>query len=195
MHMVSRTTDFLLDFVLPAADDYLAAENALSQAFAAAQNVALCQLQANLAIRRACEVAIAIDGLTDRAHIETAQSMAVIRASVDTLSVINGNQRQDAFARVSAAANAYKHSNLANPRHPITSFGNILAVGAGYGIDGYGIGKYADVEVILTQNNGTQRKFLGDVPYSIRGWLSYLQLNGATLPTATITVCQVTVWP
>lgn len=193
--MVTQTTDFLFDYVLPAADDYLLAENQLSQAFVATGTLTSCQLQVNHAVRRACEVAVAIDSLVDRAHIETGQPMATIRSSVDKLCVIGSYHRQDALARVSAAANTYKHLHLTNPRHPISSFGNVLAVGAGFGVDGYGIGKFSGVEVILTQNNGLQRKFLGDVPYSIRGWLSYLNANGANLPNASITVCQVQVWP
>ena len=193
--MVPQTTAFLFDFVLLATDDYLAAEGLLSQAYAATQNMANCQREANLAIRRACEASIALDGLTDRAHIETKQQMNAIRATVDSLCVVNGYHRQGAYVRVGATANAYKHSSLSNPRHPITSFGNIVAVGPGYGIDGYGIGKFSGVEGILTQTNGPQRKLLGDIPYSVRGWLLYLQANGAVLPTTPIAVCNLRVWP
>ena len=193
--MVTQTTAFLFDYVLPAAADYFAAEQALSQAYNATKNLANCQLAANLAIRRACEACVAMDGLTDRAHIETGQSLTAIRAAIDPLCTINGYHRADAFVRVSAAANAYKHSDLSNPRHPISSFGNILAVGLGFGLDGFGIGKYSGVEVILTLSNGQQRKMLGDIPYAARGWLSYLQANGAALPPAPITVCNVAIWP
>jgi len=193
--MVIRTTDFLLDYVLAAAHDYYAAELALTQAFAPTKNITNCQPQANLAIRRACEACVAIDGLTDRAHIETGQSMTAIRTAIDPLCIINGYHRAGAFVRVSAAANAYKHSDLTHPRHPISSFGHILAVGAGYGVDGFGIGKYSGVEVILTLTNGTQRKMLGDLPYAVRGWLSFLRANGAPLPTGPFKVCNVTVWP
>src|SRR4051812_41568995 len=110
--MVTRTTEFLFDYVLPAADDYMTAEQNLTRAFAPTRNLANCRLDANLAIRRACETAVAIDGLADRADIETKQGLTNLRATVDAVCVVNGYHRQGAFVRVSAAANAYKHSDL-----------------------------------------------------------------------------------
>jgi hypothetical protein len=77
----------------------------------------------------------------------------------------------------------------------LTSFGDILAVGAGYGVDGYGIGKFSGVEVILHLADGTQRKFLGDLPYSIAGWFEFLKANGAVLPSDPIKVCNLPVYP
>jgi hypothetical protein len=55
-------------------------------------------------------------------------------------------------------------------KHPVASESDILATGAGYGIGGYGIGKFGGVEVLVTERNGTVRKFLGDVPWAISGF-------------------------
>lgn len=188
--MLNTTTDFLFAYTLPAADDYMQAESALSNAYAGTSNLANCASAAHLAIRRACEVAVAIDALTDRAAAETGMSAAAARAAVAILS-----SREGALERVSGAANAYKHGSLTATRHPITSYGDILAVGTGYGVDGFGVGKMSGVEVILTLTNGTQRKFLGDVPLAIRAWLQFLDSQGATIPVASLIVCNVHVWP
>jgi hypothetical protein len=112
-----------------------------------------------------------------------------VRSRVAALCILGGVHRDGALERVSGAANAYKHGQLNDKRHPITSDGDILAVGAGFGVDGFGIGKFGGVEVMLMLKDGTQRKFLGDVPYSIAGWLSFLKSNGATLPHPPIVVC------
>lgn len=45
------------------------------------------------------------------------------------------------------------------------------------------------MEVLLTLSDGTQLKMLGDAPYDVRGWLSYLQGNGAPLPATPVMVC------
>jgi hypothetical protein len=67
--------------------------------------------------------------------------------------------------RVCAVANAYKHEVLSDRKHPIRSDADVLVVGAGYGIDGYGLGKYSRIEVMIRQTDGQQRTFLADVPY------------------------------
>ncbi|MFZ1010638.1 MAG: hypothetical protein WAN65_27615, partial [Candidatus Sulfotelmatobacter sp.] len=61
---------------------------------------------------------------------------------------------------ICAVANAYKHDKLHDPKHPIRSDDDVLVVGAGYGIDGFGLGKFGGIEVIVHQTNGEQRKFL-----------------------------------
>lgn len=65
----------------------------------------------------------------------------------------------------------------------------MLVVGAGYGIDGYGLGKFAGIEVMVHQTNGEQRKFLADVPYSIAGWIAFFNQHGPNLPPGEIYVC------
>lgn len=64
-------------------------------------------------------------------------------------------------------ANAYKHAGPLRSKHPVASESNILAAGAGYGIDGSGIGKFGGVEVLVTERGGSVRKLLGDVPWAI----------------------------
>ena len=79
------------------------------------------------------------------------------------------------FERVCAVANAYKHAVdcAANIQSLLNR--DILATGAGYGIDGYGVGKFGGVEVLVTERDGTVRKFLGDVPWAIAGWFQFLR--------------------
>jgi len=49
--------------------------------------------------------------------------------------------RVGALERVRGVANAYKHQNLNDPKLPISSDADVLVVGSGYGVDGYGVGK------------------------------------------------------
>jgi hypothetical protein len=90
---------------------------------------------------------------------------------------------------VCAVANAYKHAGPLRGKHPIASEADILATGAGYGIDGYGIGKFGGVEVLVTERDGTVRKFLGDVPWAVAGWFQFLAAQGAVLPRDEYRVC------
>jgi hypothetical protein len=65
----------------------------------------------------------------------------------------------------------------------------VLVVGAGYGIDGYGLGKYGGIEVMVHQTDGQKYKFLADLPFVIAGWLAFLKQQGAPLPADRLTVC------
>jgi hypothetical protein len=60
---------------------------------------------------------------------------------------------------------------------------------ASYGIDGFGVGKFSGVEILVSERDGTMRKFLGDVPWSIAGWLQFLVAHGASLPADEYRVC------
>lgn len=162
----------------------------LSEAYAAANcDQTKCQDECETAKRRAAEVAVAIDGLADRAAQVLGCTPSTVRTQVVMLSAINGTVRQGCVERVCAVANAYKHAVLDERRHPIRSDADVLVVGAGYGIDGYGLGKYGGIEVLVHQTNGEQRKFLADVPYAIAGWFSFLKQHGAPLPADRFTVC------
>jgi hypothetical protein len=86
-------------------------------------------------------------------------------------------------------ANAYKHAGPLRRKHPVASESDILAAGAGYGIDGYGIGKPGGVEILITERGGSVRKFLGDVPWAIAGWFQFLRAQGTTLPPDGCRVC------
>lgn len=72
---------------------------------------------------------------------------------------------------------------------------DILATGAGYGIDGYGVGKFGGVEVLVTERDGTVRKFLGDVPWAIAGWFQFLAAQGAAVPPDECRACGLCVKP
>ena len=185
----TQTVDHLIAHVIPTARDYLEAEEALTAAFAERKAQSLCKAEADRAKRRAAEVAIAIDGLADRAARALNSTPNAIRAQVALRSQIGGVVRDGCIDRVCAVANAYKHEKLSDPKHPIRSDADVLVVGAGYGIDGYGLGKFSGIEVMVHQTDGEQRKFLADVPYSIAGWFAFLKSNGAALPPDRVTVC------
>ena len=70
---LEATLDHLLHNVVAAAADYRAAEQALTQVYNADPTSAAWETAARTAKRRAAEVAIAIDGLTDRCAPEIAR--------------------------------------------------------------------------------------------------------------------------
>jgi hypothetical protein len=75
-------------------------------------------------------------------------------------------------------------------KHPIRTDADVLVVGTGYGIDGFGLGKYGGgIQVIVHQTDGQQRIFLADVPYAIAGWFAFLKHQGAPLPATSFIVC------
>lgn len=194
--MLQRTLDHLFDNVLPAAAEYLAAEQELSAAYtAAASDLSACKADAAKAKRLAANVAVAIDGLTDRAGNALQLAPNAVRQQVGPLCSLGILQRAGCIERVRAVADAYKHDKLNNPQHPITSNDGVLVVAPGYGIDGWGVGKMGGVEVCVDQNSGELRKFLGDVPAAVRGWLQFLSSNGVAIPAAEVTVCNLKVWP
>lgn len=190
-NMLENTVDHLLHNVLAAATDYMAAEDALSQAYGADRTPAAWERAARLAKRRAAEVAIAIDALTDRCATELARSKSSIRADISAQCVWPGSgaDRLGAHNRVRGVANAYKHQDLSDPTLPIASNDDVLAVGSGWGMDGWGVGKYGGVpEVLVHETAGNRFKFLGDVPTAMAAWFKFLAANGATLPAGPIRV-------
>jgi hypothetical protein len=167
--MLKAIVDHLIAYVIPAARDYNDAEVALSAAFAAAKyDQTKCQADCELVKRRAAEVAVAIDGLADRAAHALGTTANAVRAQVAPLSAISGTVRQGCVDRVCAVANAYKHAVLHDQKHPIRTDADVLVVGTGYGIDGYGGG----IQVTVHQTDGLQRIFLADVPCAIAGWFA-----------------------
>ena len=103
--------------------------------------------------------------------------------------------RTKSLERVSGVANAYKHSILEYERHPIDSFESVLAVGLGYGLDGFGVGKYGGVEVITKDKSGESWKFLGDAATTISAWLRFLLSRGAKPPADPISVFRIEIYP
>lgn len=194
--MLQRAFSHLFDNVLPAAAEYLEAERELSAAYVAVgNNLSACMDEAKKARRLAASVAIAIDGLADRTANELRVKADAVRAQIAPLCLLGQSPRVGCIERVRAVADAYKHDALSNPKHPITSNDDVLVVAPGYGVDGYGVGKFGGVEVVVNQDNGDQRKFLGDVPAAVRGWLQFLSGKGVAVPGAELTVCNVRVWP
>ena len=189
--MLSRTVDHLIHNVLDAAADYAVAEQELTAAYNTDRTPAAWEAAARRAKRRAAELAIAIDGLTDRCSGELGASKTNIRNAVSALCLWPGSgaPRLGSHDRVRGVANAYKHENLSDPNLPIASEADVLVVGLGYGLDGYGVGKFGGVEVLVREHGGTMYKFLGDAPIAIAAWFKFLATQGAGLPPGPYTVC------
>jgi hypothetical protein len=178
MASLTRTVDHLVNDVIPAAREYDAAERVLTAAWNQTGDPDKCHAEARAAKRCAAHVAIAIDGLTDRAADELGVKKQDVRAQVAALCEIDGTKREGCIDRVRGVANVYKHDNLSDPTLPILSNDDVLAAGLGYGLDGFGIGKFSGMEIIVNQKSGDRRKFLGDVPWAIAGWFKYLESHG-----------------
>lgn len=194
--MLDETTKHLIQNVLPAANDYYEAEQALTAAVQSDPTPTVWEAAARLAKRRAAEVAIAIDGLTDRAAKELGRSKTAIRADITPLCLYPGSgaPRLGAHDRVRGVAQAYKHADLSDPTLPITSDNDVLVVVSGWGIDGWGVGKYGGPpEVLVNETAGATFKFLGEVPVAIGAWFKFLATNGATLPAGPVTSCNLRV--
>jgi hypothetical protein len=187
--MLKGALHHLLTNVIPAAQDYDRAENELSAAFTQNADPAHWTTAGQHAKRRAAEVAVAIDGLADRAANDLGITPDNVRNAVAPYCTIDGVARPGSIERVCAVANAYKHAGPLRGKHPLASEADILATGAGYGIDGYGIGKFGGVEVLVIERDGTVRKFLGDVPWAIAGWFQFLAAQGAALPADEHRIC------
>jgi hypothetical protein len=182
--VLEATVSHLLDNVMPAAVEYEEAEAALSRAHKTDPAPAKWEVAARTAKRKAAELAIAIDGLTDRAHKETGVSKSEVRRKIAALSFWRRTStlRQGSVERVRGIANAYKHHVLTDPTLPISSESDILIVGLGYGLDGFGVGKFGGVEVLVRESTGSMWKYLGDAPTVIGAWFAFLRSEGATLP-------------
>jgi hypothetical protein len=191
--MLAGTLKHLLDNALPAARDYERAEEELSAAFARDADPGSWAAEGQHAKRRAAEVAIAIDGLADRAGSALGLTPDDIRAQVSAHCVVGGAHRPGCIERVCAVANAYKHAGPLRPKHPIASDSDVLATGAGYGLDAFGVGKFGGVEVLVNQKDGSIRKFLADVPWAIAGWFRFLGMHGAAIPAEDYVVCNLRV--
>lgn len=191
------TSLHLISNVIPAASDYEIAERELSQAYDANAPPPHWESAARHAKRRAAELAIAIDSLTDRAAQETGSSKTEIQKRIAALCYWPGstNFRPGSSERVRGVANAYKHQNLSDPTLPITSDADVLVVGLGYGLDGFGVGKFGGVEVIVRETAGPSWKFLGDAPTTIAAWFRFLLAQGAALPAGPYLVSNIQVHP
>lgn len=193
MAVLEKTLSHMMENVLAAAAEYQAAEDDLSEAHRAGS-----WEQAGItAKRKASELAVAIDGLSDRASRELNQGIKKIRESVSALCFWPGSSRvrDEGFERVYGVANAYKHWELTWATHVINSFEDVLAVGLGYGLDGYGVGKFSGVEILVLDKSGKSWKFLGDAPTVVSAWFRFLRDAGAGMPRGAYHVCGIQVYP
>jgi hypothetical protein len=195
--MLDRTVEHLIHKVLPAAVDYDAAEHALSVAYAADPTLDAWEAAGWDAKRRASDLAIAIDGLTDRCAIDLGHSKSAIRSAVAKLCLWPGTnfERAGCLERIQAVASAHRHGELHDKKLPLASDKDVLAVGLGYGMEGYGVGKYGGPEVIVREKDGEHWKFLGDVPVAVAAWMRFLSGHGATFSAGPYFVCNVQVYP
>ena len=89
--MTARTLEHLISNVLPAAADYADAERELTVAYNANNAQAEWEAAGRRVKRRAAELAIAIDGLTDRLSGEIGLSKATIRRGTSALCLLPGS--------------------------------------------------------------------------------------------------------
>jgi hypothetical protein len=183
--MLDGALDHLIHNTLPAADDYAAAESALSRAHVTGAAPVTWEAEARHAKRRAAELAIAIDGLTDRCCKPLNSSRSAIRTAVEALCVWPGSAspRMGCIERMRGVANAYKHYDLHDATLPIASADDVLVVALGFGLDGWGVGKFGSIEVIVREKSGQKWKFLGDAPLAMIGWFRFLGQHGVPVPS------------
>jgi hypothetical protein len=188
--MTSAFSHFL-NFCLPACHDYEKAEADLSKASANAKTESDWSEAGLNAVRQAFIASVAIEGLYERA-MEDYQ----IKSKLKLMNVIGayakfpgGANRPDSVQRVSSVANAYKHAKLNAPHHVIERSNQVLSAGSGYGIDGFGVGKFSGIEVLINTNDGKVRKFMGDLPCVMRGWARFFFDKGLVPSDNSVSVC------
>ncbi len=182
--MLQATTQFLLHNTLPALAEYYDAEDDLSLASKNGAEQSVWQPQARTAKRKAGEVAVALDSLADRAATELGQNKSDIRAAIQNLCIFPGGtfERKGCYARVRGVANAYKHGLLSDTSLPIASDQDFVIAAAGWGIDGWGVGKFGGIEVMVNETAGQKFKFMGDAPTCTAAWLRFLVSQQVILP-------------
>src|SRR6202035_1422240 len=104
--MLTGTLNHLLNNVLPAARDYERAEGELSAASTRNADPQSWTMEGQQAKRRAAEVAIAIDGLADRAASALGMTPDEVRNQVSQLCTLGTAHRSGCIDRVCAVANA-----------------------------------------------------------------------------------------
>jgi hypothetical protein len=65
----------------------------------------------------------------------------------------------------------------------------VFFFGAGYGVDGFGVGNFGGMETLMRDKSGHVWKFFGDVPCAIYGWVAFLREQGVSLPGLKHMVC------
>ncbi len=193
--MASKVLSHFIDNVLPAIADYEKAEDELTEAHRQSGGDAKKWEEAGkTAKRKAADVAVAIDGLPYRAAKEFGGTADTVRADVAVLCSVNGIARPGSIERICAVANAYKHDGPLRVKHPINSDEDILAAGAGWGVDAFGAGKFGGVEVLVTERDGDVKKVMTDFSYGAAGWLQYFKAHGLVVEPR-YKICGVEVTP
>ena len=178
--MPSRTLDHLTRMVLPASAEYFSIEESTANA----------EGDTDAVLRKAYDTSIALDGLVDRASLEFSLSKREVIDAVDRESRFPGGaERPGCIERIRAVANAYKHAELSDKSLPLTSDQDVFFFGAGYGVDGFGVGKFGGMETLMRDKSGHVWKFLGDLPCAIYGWAAFLRDHGVSMPGTKHTVC------
>ena len=188
---MSPTLTYLLDIVLPSAAEYEEAELELSAVVERCDAAARVDAEKKTK-RRGGACAVAIDSLSDRAAREFGMSKTEVRACVSALCVLpngGGDLRDGSLTRMEAIAVVHKHEVASNPALPIKTDQDVLVCGSGWGVDGYGVGKYGGIELLARLSDGSAYKVLGDVPAAINGWAQFLSARGVTMPGVQRTVC------
>lgn len=169
----------LIEVVLPAADEYFSAEEAASDAAGGA-----------VALRKAIALCVPMTKLIEIAssefHLEPAKVRSLVQAECH---FPGGADRPGCIERIRAVAAAARHPELSDQSLPITSEDDVIFHGAGWGIDGFGVGKYGGLETLIREKGGQVFKFLGDVPCAVQGWSSFLSKQAVAMPGVVHKVC------
>lgn len=181
----TRTLRHFVEIALPEAAAYEKAELDLSSAYLQHRDLSLCSRQAVDARRIAGNLAVAIDGLADRAALDlggsTTRAQAIQLVSPSVTFGPGGLDRPDCLKRITGTAVVRRHAIAKDPKVLIKSEDDVLAVGLGYGLDAYGVGKDGGPEVLVQDAAGQKWKFLGDAYCALSGWAQFLSSRGVPL--------------
>ncbi len=173
--MAGETLQHLLGDVLAAVNEYVAADEA-----------AVNSSDGEVALRRAFQMSMALDSLVDRAAIEFGKSKSTVREDLACeCKWPNGVERPGCSERIRSVADAYRHFKLDRPSSAIESAADVIFFGAGYGLDGWGVGKCGGSETLVRDKDDNLWKLLGDVPCVVFGWARLLLRYGAQMPGQT----------
>jgi len=173
----------LVQVVLPAAEEYFAAEEAASDT-----------ATGDVAVRKALALCVPMTKLIEISVEEFHLAPAKVRLLVQAGCCFPGGaERPGCIERIRAVAAAARHPALSDQSLPITSEDDVIFHGAGWGIDGFGIGKYGGLETLIREKSGQVFKFLGDVPCAVQGWSNFLSSQGVVMPGTVHKVCNLPV--
>jgi hypothetical protein len=200
--MLESVVDHLIRDVLADAAEYDKAETVLSRAFAADPRPIGWESAARDAWRKACHLAIGIEGLNERAAIDLGRGIRHIRLDIRArCQSPGGSPRPISAALIRAVADAYKHQDLSKFPYPIASDRDTVVVLPDFGVQDFGAGDFragksnGDPEVVIRDTAGRKWKFMSEAPIVVAAWFRFLADHGAALPCLPYTVCNVLVYP